>query len=283
MKWLCIEGSFLNSHYPLYMWLLIIFEISGFLLLFRWGFNRYKESYQTKWFMPELFNYSESPSWEDVKLIISEEPLNHAPIFRRKSIGLIIFDLSKFFIPILILILAWDITLKIANEACLSCVEQGSNNQTFIIYIIGAFTLATGLFVAFIKLQAKIKSENRQIWVNNARKLSAEVIANILDIGYSEESVKRQRIKVYPSMIELELLLNPSEKDHRALSYLLRIAYGIKDLKIDKKLRECDELKCLKNLDPVHCKNDRDKLITYTIRLSSAIFKREWERIKRGK
>ncbi len=70
-------------------------------------------------------------------------------------------------------------------------------------------------------------------------------------------------------------MINPSEKDHRALSTLLRLLCGIKLIDIDKEVT--NKLPCLVS------DNDHRKLITWTIRLSNATLKREWELIKYGR
>ena len=78
--------------------------------------------------------------------------------------------------------------------------------------------------------------------------------------------------------LTLELLLNPSEKDHRTLSTLLRRLCDFDVLAIDA---EVHGRLCNLGLDIYN--SDHRQLLTWTIRLSNAMLKREWELVKFGK
>ena len=76
--------------------------------------------------------------------------------------------------------------------------------------------------------------------------------------------------------------MNPKENDHRTLGYLLRIAYGIVGLKVDKEIEKKEKLDFVHKLNRTK-KPDHDLIISYIIRISNVLLKREWERVKYGK
>lgn len=94
--------------------------------------------------------------------------------------------------------------------------------------------------------------------------------------------------------MELELYLNPSEKDHRLLMLIIR-AFVISEVKIaiDNNLQEFtkNELaampKVLKNIimdrEVPTEKDDENGAISYIVKLSHVILKREWERVRSTK
>jgi hypothetical protein len=76
---------------------------------------------------------------------------------------------------------------------------------------------------------------------------------------------------------KLELLMNPSEKDHRALMALIRHIYGHHSVRIDMIPRTELGFTTLVPSNPA----DRSALKSQMIRLSNVVLKREWERVKR--
>jgi len=102
-------------------------------------------------------------------------------------------------------------------------------------------------------------------------------------VGHSHDPIRFDSSKgappLYPeanlARLNVELLINPSEKDHRALSTLLRLLCGFELIDIDKEV--------MKNLPCLADKPDHRTLITWAIRLSNAMLKREWELIKFAK
>lgn len=96
-------------------------------------------------------------------------------------------------------------------------------------------------------------------------------------------------IQLNPLRLELELMLNPSEKDHRLLLYLIQsfsawrtprivpqdariliasIESGTRDPALRPKWKKIIETQ------------DRADLVSYILRLSHVVLKREWERVK---
>jgi hypothetical protein len=123
----------------------------------------------------------------------------------------------------------------------------------------------------------KARSENRQKWIDEIRKTLSLLIENIP--GASEDDAAREeKIKAYSKEHgKLELLMNPSERDHRALMALIRHIYGHDDVPIDDIPREQLGIATLLLSNSA----DRIALKSQMIRLSNVVLKREWERVKR--
>lgn len=164
----------------------------------------------------------------------------------------------------------------------------------------GTFILATFLTLVgiYYQIQAQVRSKNRQKWINKVRNNLAIIINYIgeknqylqqveprlyrIDIT-TIKPIPRNNIKSIPYLypeanlarLNLELLINPSEKDHRTLSTLLRRACGIDEIEIDKIVIE--------HIPNLAKRDDYKSLITQIIRLSNAMLKREWELVKYGR
>ncbi len=174
-----------------------------------------------------------------------------------------------------------------------------SGNLTAFLALIAA---SVSIWFAYSQLRAKVRADNRQAWLGKTRKLLARVIA--LGAAHAEaEGRARARLwaKLDAPRLELELMLNPSEKDHRLLMYLLRRLAFVHDLQRAEQadegvLRNLIERACVeigdsrpafKDVDlyvvdwaPVLETTDPAKLVTYATRLGHVVLKREWQRVK---
>ncbi len=215
----------------------------------------------------------------DVEKILCGDPLNEFKGLRWPTRALLVLDLMKLvgFLFVIIMFTYWaPLYLIDINNANFAFPKDIST------VLIGGITIAVTLSIAMKQFHAKVKSENRQNWIIDVRNTLAEVIAHIPKKGKPPQLLKQK------DRIKLELLMNPSEKDHRVLGWLLRRVYGIQDIKADERIKEeigkiekAHVLNTINKLD--HNKKDEsDELISYIIRLSNAILKREWERVKRG-
>jgi hypothetical protein len=149
--------------------------------------------------------------------------------------------------------------------------KDNIESTTFLIGFLG-FAGTFGKVVYEWRLKAR--SENRQKWINDIRVILAELIQNMPSSKDNEDD-KKKKIEVYLKHHgTLELLLNPSERDHRALLALIRHIYKFPNVPIDETPRK--ELN-LSKLDPTA---DFDTLKSQMIRLSNVVLKREWERVK---
>ncbi len=155
----------------------------------------------------------------------------------------------------------------------------GSNIQERSKYAAAVAAIASGIF-AIVKVsydqRLKARSQNRQNWINELCDTIAALIENLpLPDDYLE--VKQSKGKEYFRLHgKLELLINPHEKDHRALMAMIRHVYGYPEVAIDAIPRR--KLK-LEGLDPRE-NDDFGKLKSRIVRLSNVMLKREWERVK---
>jgi hypothetical protein len=153
---------------------------------------------------------------------------------------------------------------------------------------------------AFFNMQAQQKAKSRQEWVDKLREEMAKTIA--LSQEYAAENrsgceAKNRKIALRQELtdvrLKLELRLNPSEKDHRLLMYLVqRMAFWDEYEKGGEPLERIEEAKGLKLialrdlpalekiLEPTKDQAGFAKTVSYAMRLSHVILKREWERVK---
>ena len=96
-------------------------------------------------------------------------------------------------------------------------------SPAILVFFLGCATI----FFAFRRIRAKVLADSRQQWIIHARSLVSEVLA--LTDTHREARVKwfaGDASKIWKELnskrLELELMLNPSEKDHRLLLYLVQ-------------------------------------------------------------
>ena len=170
------------------------------------------------------------------------------------------------------------------------------NPIAYLALIVGLATI----FFTFRQIRAKVRADSRKQWIIQARKLLGEVVA-LIDMhrrqreDFKNEKAEETWAKLNPLRLELELMLNPSEKDHRFLLHLIqrfcawrKPEVPIQDAEIMKK--SISATICSPNdhagrdhiqkLLQIADEKDRAKLVSYIIRLSHVVLKREWERVK---
>ena len=170
-------------------------------------------------------------------------------------------------------------------------------------------TILLGVATIFYNMRLQARARNRQKWIGEMREVINRLIAIITNYVPSHTYWKSVKDDYKKSMFKLELLINPSEKEHRTLLALIRrgaihyssqkwggIIAGIDDKMLDKVISSkgqklikiCSRKtengrKCKQNPSlPGLCRNCRDRKenISYIIRLSNLILKREWEQVK---
>jgi hypothetical protein len=245
--------------------------------------------FSNSWFRPSENNKYD---WEDIKIIIEADPLKHEPTRLKSKIIKKISIWCKDYLIYLILFVLLSISLSIKTASA------------------GIMAVIAGLITihnATNQLVAKVRSENRQKWIDDVRNSLAEAItymyifdpnAHTEDLSTVTEEEKNKKAKLASEekdkaervRFRLELLMNPSEKDHRTIGYLLRKAYRVKKMeRIDKSIEEnlgslLDQIVDINALENSICQiKDYDKLISWLIRLSNATLKREWELVKIAK
>jgi len=153
------------------------------------------------------------------------------------------------------------------------------------------------IWFANSQLRSKVRADNRQEWLANARTLLGEVVAlareNAVADGSSRAAINEL---LDPKRLRFELMLNPREKDHRLLMHLLRrLAFLHEPARAEaadggtflKVLNEHCIVSASGANSPreakwklvVHCQ-DPAELTTYVMRLGHVVLKREWERVK---
>jgi hypothetical protein len=179
------------------------------------------------------------------------------------------------------------------NPIPLGDLAQASQNLTAYLALVAA---VAGIFFTYRQLRAKVRADSRQEWINTARRLLADIVSDLLPENHNNRTVRR----LNSNRIKLELMLNPSEKDHRLLSLLIRalcipgelieedryVADKLAALKSDKDnplvLSDGNDLlyKIIRDKTLAGLPENRNCSISYIIRLSHLVLKREWERVK---
>ena len=171
--------------------------------------------------------------------------------------------------------------------------------------------LASAVTIVFTygQLQARVRAESRQHWIIQARTLLAEALAaadaHRTAAPWSKAKARRDMDE---RRLALELMLNPSEKDHRLLLYLIQRhaligLAGEDDIQDARSVRHSIAqsrgtaltVAAAVAFDPpddafrpdlgaawnsVLYANRREDLLAYVLRLAHVVFKREWERVK---
>jgi hypothetical protein len=164
------------------------------------------------------------------------------------------------------------------------------NPTAYLALVVGLATI----FFTFRQIRAKVRADSRQAWILKARELLGDVVASI-DAHHERiaandyKNARELWNTLNPKRLELELMLNPSEKDHRLLMYLLQhfSAWRVppvipQDAKILKDIiaDETPSTKRLQEWNTILNATDPAALVSYILRLSHVVLKREWERVK---
>jgi len=261
---------------------------------------------KTEWWKPRSGRGCDI-SWDDVASIIEGDPLET----RFKSFACPSFDeilrilgfVLIFLGAILIIVLLFEISFT-------KYIYKGN----FVINSLLGFLFGSLLtyWIHALRIRAQVQSNNRIDWINSFREQISIIVANAPEPSCTHDLNIKMNDPHYIRTVnsarsKLELLINPSERDHRALSFFLRQLAGFHPISID-----CDVENQLRNAamryrcvihkkrwnkhickyHPLYLektrfditdKSERDWLISIIIRLSNAVLKREWERVKRGR
>lgn len=264
-----------------------------------------------------------SPSWEDVRRMTLNCPSNDPVICepsrnRRARIGsgaIGQFILLVLLIEGLIFLADGPVLPKLLTEVTVINPQlvdpdnyfhhidlQLNANLTALLALIAA---AISIYFTHRQLQAKVKADSRQAWLDKLRGEIARFIAlaDIIHDHPDADDVVTLRRKMTASRLEMELMLNPSEKDHRLLMFLsIKLAFFQWN---DAQFREVHDVQNLIHAietDPAgYIKENWDELlgpiperskgskirnkafgdlVGYVMRLSHVVLKREWERVK---
>jgi hypothetical protein len=159
-------------------------------------------------------------------------------------------------------------------------VANASGNLTAYLALLAG---AISIIFTYHQLRAKVRADNRQAWIDKARRLLAQIIADA-DAG-------RSSAKAISRRLELKLMLNPKEKDHRILTFLLQRLARVQDQEqiepgqhlrrvVGEELARSPKHHRYQHLLNLFDEGDRGTLVSYVVRLSHVLLKREWERVK---
>lgn len=288
-------------------WWFIPTSLFGAVLLYlscAWFWERLRHIYTASWFRPDEKALTHDPTWMDVAKIATSDPLSDKceVKFRGVDFPTCARDLAIVFF---LLALFSTIVLALTSGAAAKILENLSTEKLTVIGVL--IGVAISLYIAMRQLKAKVRSENRQKWIDQVRRQLSLVLYYIPDHDADEDGIEDSRKKAEHSRLELELLMNPAERDHRALGYLLRRAFQHQKFDVDKEIKKAInytiEITEITNMDTKHAlkglkfflklypkksskqalsKKQHDRMIGYIVRLSNAVLKREWERVKYG-
>jgi hypothetical protein len=221
-------------------------------------------AYRTNWFKGAV----EKLEWEDVKQLMTADPVESEKDLRLASH--LLRDVSTAIVGAAV----WVVGIFAIGVLARSHSKENIEAATF---LFGFLSLTGAAAKATYEWRLKARSENRQRWIDQFRDTLSILITNIPDPR--DFPVDRDRkAKVYMEQHgKLELLMNPSERDHRGLMALVRHMYGHSHVPIDDIPRKHLGFA---SLDPLK-REDHTYLKTQLVRLSNAALKREWERVKR--
>jgi hypothetical protein len=178
-------------------------------------------------------------------------------------------------------------------------VIAASSNLTAYLALLAA---AISIYFTYSQLRAKVRAESRQAWINEVRDGLSYIITGIAELFKDGRMDRAEFEELNRRRLHLELMLNPAEKDHRLLSLLIRMSLipGIY-IKGDDHVREqilsdpdlherfkstkYDNVKSQKLLLRIvegQCgaRDHANDTISFIVKLSHVVLKREWERVR---
>jgi len=248
----------------------VYYAATAALVIYTWK-HYLKRAYRTDWFDVSKKGLLERLSWNpDVRDLMTADPLKHVPRFRLGFPFQALRDLTF----LLMFLCVWELGRRGLGALTKDFSRDNLEVATLLVGFLGLVGAATK---ATYEWRLRARSENRQKWINEIREALSSLIANI-PASSDDHARREQKVKTYLEVHgKLELLMNPSEKDHRALMALIRHIYGYDNVPIDDVPRS--ELG-IAGLSMEH-RADRIALKSHVIRLSNVVLKREWERVKR--
>ncbi|MCF3629923.1 hypothetical protein RJ527_01590 [Thalassospiraceae bacterium LMO-SO8] len=277
----CLRVSVTCYNSPALAWILYA-SLVALAVLAGIYLNRYaKFVHRTTWWDPSEKGPFEKLDWPDVVTLMNEDPACYSPkercyrfcSQRMMVLGLyalgIIWGVASFFL----------IHSKMNN---LTVAKLGDLGTFFV-----GISVVIGVAGFLIRTRIDTRSRNRQEWIDQIRGCLSGLFFHMPeawryadrkdDLGlFVLKPIEDAQAYYLEHHGELELLLNPSECEHRALLSLLRYMYLLDMIGIDEV--------AYKELDlNQYCRFDKYKWIdlkSKAVRLSNAVLKREWEQIK---
>jgi hypothetical protein len=278
-----------------------------------WLYARRWRAYQSasaqRWW--DIADKAGHPSWEDIRKLVMGEGSGEPLAFERtkptplRACGVWPFAMLVASWVIISALLMFAISV-VADPTVIAWFGDVSGQGEFLTKIVSSplpiFVAGATAFFAFRQMQAGVKAKSRQEWIDKLRERMALTLA--LAEEYRLEANKPRmlrdkkrhadlRQRMNETRLALELQLNPSEKDHRLMMYLVqRLAKwdeyltgpdpldGIAEAKGLKRIALAEEPTFSTILDPGKDDGGFGATISHAMRLSHVILKREWERVK---
>lgn len=256
----------------------------------------------------------DAPSWEDVRRMtlgaetddpLVVEPFGDGVVGFAKAVaaylvlGCVAIEALSIVVagPILPRLLTVSPASAPVPERVAGVSLELSANLTALLALTAA---AVSIYFTHRQLQAKVKADSRQAWIVKLRARIADFVA-LAGTIHGDDQVSERQNDLNRRRLEMELMLNPSEKDHRLLMYLsLRMAFfgggerrfaEIHDVRNVRAVIAADEgydedawRPLLGPIPSGVSKETQDKafsdLVGYAMRLAHVVLKREWERVK---
>lgn len=271
-----------------------VFLLFGFLLLGLWRLLNWCDDHSKPiWWVPYQNDANSSPTPRDIVKIINTDPLDlEGDVWpARRRLGVKAFALVFLFFGIG-LIFTWAVALIL--------ISDGVSDIPRSLPYFGIFPFLLAAVGLGLNIRRNVQSKNRMEWINSLRQHIADAISRA-PVMKTSGDVKRSEIFLdnnpqhHQPRVLVETFLNPSERDHRTLAMLLRWLYRVRIDELDRPVIEFIQDASYKDSDIEYdavggCLEDmkfapqrhRDKMISWSIRLTNAILKREWERVKRA-
>lgn len=277
----------------------------GFWITIEGTISLWKRRASTSWWRPNTEPDLSELTWDEVYRLVAYDhdydplakPGNVDWRFWRRSIPIqIAVNLFVVAVFLSLLDLLRDPTprrfLRMETISQSSAAMSALTNPVAYLALTGV--LAT-IFFTFRQIRAKVLADSRQAWIVKARTLLGDVVALIdvhRDLIRANKTLQAREVwkELNPKRLELELMLNPSEKDHRLLMYLIQRFAGWRNPPEDAQdaeivRRQISEAAVkskvsIERWNKIVESRDRSELVSYILRLSYVVLKREWERVK---
>ena len=280
------------------------------------------KAFKPTWYKPHFGIRLGNLDWRDVADCMTNNPLSFKTQCKpykclRPDNGFWLGLVYLFFIPVICFLPIYflcSIEKSISNGQ-LSFFPSGALASAIVTLILGGASI-------FYNMRLQARATHRQKWIDEMRKTITKLLEILTCYGSEQKNRNRNgkeneiKAKYKKNMFRLELLINPSEKEHRALLALIRrgsiftedqkwggLIEGIDDYvlyRLEKQVKliqlDNNKDKDSKNIDPClntkrktkknngkcKCKSCKERYenISYIIRLSNVVLKREWEQVK---
>jgi hypothetical protein len=292
-----VDGSDWHHALLFRLCLMVLIPVPAFIM-WRPARERLRAAFWTTWWDPSSERPDGPIGWNDLlRMAVGAEAgdaLTSREHFRRQRLERMVIpyalclSATSFAVAMMIdALLVWRLPSFFGSSSkqpgdLFEATANVSGNLTAYLALLAA---AISIVFTFRQLRAKVRSDNRQAWIDRARRLLSELAQRPCTPMDPRRAERLSRFR-----IELELMLNPSEKDHRLLLYLLQLLHV--PLQVDaiagaRTLLEVvrDDVASGSSVEAVTwlgsvSRADPEQLVGYVVRLSHVVLKREWERVK---